>query len=71
MRYWGDIELPDEDELAELEAFADLRRVDAPSQPESQRDEEWMLIPCQTRKKKGHTINHVPFLFGHAVVISL
>jgi len=37
MRYWGDIELPDEDELAELEAFADLRRVDAPSQPESQR----------------------------------
>jgi hypothetical protein len=53
MRYWGDIELPDEDELAELEALADLRRVDAPSQPESERDEEWMLILCQTRKKKG------------------
>jgi hypothetical protein len=54
MRYWGDIELPDEDELAELEALADLRRVDAPSQPESERDEEWMLILCQTRKKRAH-----------------
>jgi hypothetical protein len=40
MRYWGDIELPNEDELAELEALADLCQVDAPPQPECGRDEE-------------------------------
>jgi hypothetical protein len=40
MRYWGDIELPDEDELCELDAFADLRQIHAPPQPERERDEE-------------------------------
>lgn len=40
MRYWGDIELPDEDELAELEAFADPRQIDARPRPERERDEK-------------------------------
>lgn len=40
MRYWDDIELPDEDELAELETLADLRQVDARPRPERERDEE-------------------------------
>lgn len=34
MRYWGDIEVPDEDELEELEALADLCLVDTPPQRE-------------------------------------
>ena len=38
MRYWGDIELPDEDELAE--DSADLRPIDATSQPECKDDEQ-------------------------------
>jgi hypothetical protein len=41
MRYWGDIELPDEAELAELEALADLRRqIDAAPRSETERVEE-------------------------------
>ena len=31
MRYWGDIELPDEDELAALKALTDLHQIDPPS----------------------------------------
>jgi hypothetical protein len=38
MRYWGDIELPDEDELSDRETLADLRQIDTPPQPEP--DEE-------------------------------
>jgi len=40
MRYWGDIELPDDDEFAETENSADLRPLDATSQPQCEDDEE-------------------------------
>jgi len=32
MRYWGDIELLDEDELVRLEDFVDLRQINAAPQ---------------------------------------
>jgi hypothetical protein len=34
MRYWGDIELPDEDELAQTNDSAAFRQIDAPPRPE-------------------------------------
>ncbi len=40
MRYWGDIELLDEDELVRLEDFVDRRQIDAGPQLEPERDEE-------------------------------
>jgi len=40
MRYWGDIELPDEDKLVELETLANPRQIDATPRPEPERDEE-------------------------------
>jgi hypothetical protein len=36
----GDIELPDEEELAQLETLADLRQIDAIPQLELERDDE-------------------------------
>jgi len=40
MRYWGDIELPDEDELARLEDSVDLRQLDAIPTPTPEPGEE-------------------------------
>ena len=40
MRYWGDIELPDEGELAELETLANSRQIDATPQPKREDDED-------------------------------
>ena len=40
MRNWNDLELPDEDELAELETLANPRQIDATPQPKRMDDEE-------------------------------
>jgi hypothetical protein len=40
MRYWGDIELPDEDELAETVDSADVRVIDVMPQAAAERVEE-------------------------------
>ncbi len=39
MRYWGDIELPDEDQLTETKYSADPREIDVPhsGRPETRR----------------------------------
>jgi len=54
MRYWDDIELPDEDELARDDLAEPHRNTDAAPQPHLERDEEWVLVVCQTRKKGTH-----------------
>jgi len=40
MRYWGDIELPDEDQLTETTYSADLREIDVPPQADPEHVEE-------------------------------
>ena len=66
MRYWGDIELP-EDELAKLENSADLPPIDAAPQPErARREVDAYRSRCQ---KKG--THFVPFLCGVVLVSTI
>jgi hypothetical protein len=65
MRYWGDIELPDEDELCELEALADIRReIDAAPQPDRERDEKSCRL--SDKKEKGTRLCAL-LLFDHCL----